>query len=224
MVKNEYLRFMQTLKAEGVSSGVRKIANLVIDHLDEIQPLGTAQGRRAKKIAELASKNWDELSDAIKELADDAGAIDETVKQLKSIKVGPFRGFSKEETLNLYSSLVLIYGPNGSGKSSFCEALEYGLLGSVEEAQSKRFANQPNYLKNVHVNRFVDPVIKGVNSKDEEALVIPNETLYRFCFVEKNRVDSFSRIAAHAPAKQTELISSLFGLVNRPGFIGGRFI
>lgn len=219
MVKNEYLRFMQTLKAEGVSSGVRKIANLVIDHLDEIQPLGTAQGRRAKKIAELASKNWDELSDAIKELADDAGAIDETVKQLKSIKVGPFRGFSKEETLNLYSSLVLIYGPNGSGKSSFCEALEYGLLGSVEEAQSKRFANQPNYLKNAHVNRFVDPVIKGVNSKDEEALVIPNETLYRFCFVEKNRVDSFSRIAAHAPAKQTELISSLFGLDNFYDFV-----
>src|SRR5690625_7133419 len=98
--------------------------------------------------------------------------------------------------------------------------MKHGYLGAVEEAQSKRFANQPNYLKNVHVNRFVDPVIKGVNSKDEEALVIPNETLYRFCFVEKNRVDSFSRIAAHAPAKQTELISSLFGLVNRPGFIG----
>src|SRR5690625_942642 len=108
MVKNEYLRFMQTLKAECVSSRVRNIANLVSDYLYVIQLLGTVQGRRAKKIAELASKNWDELSDAIKELADDAGAIDEPVKHLKSIKVGPFRGFSKEETLNLYSSLVLI--------------------------------------------------------------------------------------------------------------------
>lgn len=219
MIENEYLRFLQTLNAEEVSSGVRKIANLIIEHLDEIQPLGTAQGRRAKKIAALASKNWNELLDVIKDVADDVGTVDETVKQLKSIKVGPFRGFSKEETLNLYSSLVLIYGPNGSGKSSFCEALEYGLLGSVEEAQSKRFANQPNYLRNAHVNRFVDPVIKGVNSKNEETLIIPNESLYRFCFVEKNRVDSFSRIAAHAPAKQTELISSLFGLDNFHDFV-----
>ncbi|MGP5712574.1 AAA family ATPase, partial [Vreelandella alkaliphila] len=219
MVKNEYLRFLQTLNAKGVSSGVRKIANLVIEHLDEIHPLGTAQGKRAKKIAELASENWDELSDVIKDIPNDAGGIDEVVKQLKSIKVGPFRGFSKEETLNLYSSLVLIYGPNGSGKSSFCEALEYGLLGSVEEAQSKRFANQPNYLKNAHVNQFIDPVIKGVNSNDEEVLVLPNESFYRFCFVEKNRVDSFSRIAAHAPAKQTELISSLFGLNNFYDFV-----
>jgi DNA sulfur modification protein DndD len=212
MVKNEYLRFLQTIKAEAVSSGVRKIANLVIGHLDEIQQLGTAQGKRAKKIAELASNNWDELSDVIKDIANEEGEDDEIVKQLKSIKIGPFRGFAKEETLNLYSSLVLIYGPNGSGKSSFCEALEYGLLGSVEEAQSKRFANQPNYLKNAHVNRYVDPVIEGVNSKDEDFLVLPNEALYRFCFVEKNRIDSFSRIAAHVPAKQTELISSLFGL------------
>ncbi|MCV6071929.1 hypothetical protein OFP26_40765, partial [Escherichia coli] len=40
----------------------------------------------------------------------------------------------------------------------------------------------------------------------------PDESLYRFCFVEKNRIDSFSRIAAQAPAKQMELISTLFGL------------
>jgi DNA sulfur modification protein DndD len=212
MFKNEYLRFLQTLKAEDVSPEVRKIANLVIDHLDEIQPLGTAQSRRTKKIAELASKNWNELSDVIKDVANEVGEVDEIVKQLKSIKIGPFRGFSKEETLNLNSSLVLIYGPNGSGKSSFCEALEYGLLGSVEEAQSKRFVNQPNYFKNAHVNRFVNPIIEGVNGKDENVLVLPNEAFYRFCFVEKNRVDSFSRIAAHAPAKQAELISSLFGL------------
>src|SRR5690625_7527444 len=102
--------------------------------------------------------------------------------------------------------------------------MKHGYLGAVEEAQSKRFANQPNYLKNVHVNRFVDPVIKGVISKDEEALVIPHDTLYRFCFVEKNRVDSFSIIAAHAPANQAELISSLFCLLNVHEFIGLLFI
>jgi DNA sulfur modification protein DndD len=212
MIKNEILRFLQTLKAEDVSSEVRKIANLVVDHLGEIHPLGTSQGRRAKKIAELATNNWKELSDVIKDITNDADETNETIKKLKSIKVGPFRGFAKEETLDLSSSLVLIYGPNGTGKSSFCEALEYGLLGSVEEAQSKRFSIQTNYLKNAHVNRFVPPVIEGINSTNKEILVSPNEALYRFCFVEKNRIDNFSRIAAHAPAKQTELISSLFGL------------
>jgi DNA sulfur modification protein DndD len=219
MVKNEYLRFLEALKAADVSSGVRKIANLILDHFDEILPLGTANGKRAKKIAELAPNNFEYLSDKIEETANEADNANKTITQIKSIKVGPFRGFAKEEVLNLYSLLVLIYGPNGTGKSSFCEALEYGLLGSVEEAQSKRFKNQQDYLKNAHVKSFTPPSIQGINSRNETVVVTPNEAQYRFCFVEKNRIDSFSRIAAHTPAKQTELISSLFGLDSFNSFV-----
>ena len=40
-------------------------------------------------------------------------------------------------------------------------------------------------------------------------------------FVEKNRIDSFSRIAAQAPAKQSELISTLFGLDTFNEFVRG---
>lgn len=203
---------MKALRVDEESSGVRKIANLVLDDFDQLLPIGTAQGKRAKRIAVLASKSWVDLSDAIEGVINDVGNSDDAIRQLKSIKVGPFRGFAKEENLDLYSMLVLIYGPNGTGKSSFCEALEYGLLGFVEDAQNKRFSNQQNYLKNAHVNRFEQPIIEGVNSKDETVFVAPDEALYRFCFVEKNRIDNFSRIAAHTPAKQTELISSLFGL------------
>ena len=50
-------------------------------------------------------------------------------------------------------------------------------------------------------------------------LPTPNESLFRFCFVEKNRIDSFSRIAAQAPAKQTELIATLFGLETFAEFV-----
>ena len=32
--------------------------------------------------------------------------------------------------------LLVFAGPNGSGKTSFSEALEYGLLGNIEEAES----------------------------------------------------------------------------------------
>ncbi len=106
---------------------------------------------------------------------------------------------------------MLIYGPNGTGKSSFCEALEYGLLGNVAEAESKRFHPQ-EYLKNAHAGHFVTPVIEAINGDKESAPIIANDALYRFCFVEKNRIDNFSRIAAQLPARQTELISTLFGL------------
>ncbi|NOI91682.1 AAA family ATPase [Vibrio splendidus] len=218
MINNELIRFMQTLADDDVAVGIRKIANLVFDHLDTLEPLGTALSRRAKKVVDLTSGNWDKLSDVIAETATEDGSNENVIKQLKSISVGPFRGFAKEETLNLYNLLVLIYGPNGAGKSSFCEALEFGLLGAVEEAQSKRFT-PAQYLKNAHVNRYAAPVIKGVDSKDKTVVVLPNESLYRFCFVEKNRIDGFSRIAAQAPAKQTELISSLFGLESFNSFV-----
>lgn len=218
MIKNELLRFLQTLREPDVPSGVRKIANLVLEHVNTLDPLGTAQSQRAKKVVSLISGNWNKMSEVIKEsTAEDTGKED-AIKQLKSIRVGPFRGFAKEEFLNLNSLLVLIYGPNGTGKSSFCEALEFGLLGAVEEAQSKRFT-PAQYLKNAHVNRYVNPIIEGINSKDETVVIPPNESIYRFCFVEKNRIDSFSRIAAQAPAKQTELISSLFGLERFNSFV-----
>ncbi|HGI8854351.1 TPA: AAA family ATPase, partial [Vibrio cholerae] len=186
---------MQTLTGDDVAIGIRKIANLVLDHLDTLEPLGTAQSRRAKKVVDLTSDNWDKLSDVIAEAATEDSSSENTIKLLKSISVGPFRGFAKEEILNLNNLLVLIYGPNGAGKSSFCEALEFGLLGAVEEAQSKRFT-PAQYLKNAHVNRYIAPVIEGVNSKDETVVVSPDESRFRFCFVEKNRIDSFSRIAA----------------------------
>ena len=219
MVKNEYLRFLEFLKAEGASPNVYKIANLILNHFDDVLQLGTAQGRRAKKITELAQKDWNKLSSVINNAVNETSDADDIINRLKSIKIGSFRGFAKEECIDLNSLRVLIYGPNGTGKSSFCEAIEYGLLGSVEEAQSKRFKNQQDYLKNAHINRFFAPVIDAINSEAETITVSPNETLYRFCFVEKNRIDNFSRIAAHTPARQTELISSLFGLESFNEFV-----
>lgn len=212
MVKNEYLRFLQTLHTEGVSADVRKVANLILEYFTEIYPLSTVQGKRVKKVVNLATAKWNELSNAIEGLIGDADESEEVIKQLKSISIGPFRGFAKEETLNLHSLLVLIYGPNGTGKSSFCEALEYGLLGNVAEAESKRFKNQNDYLKNAHTNTFSPPQIIGIDNQNNDVTVQPSESLFRFSFVEKNRIDSFSRIAAQVPAKQTELISTLFGL------------
>jgi len=212
MIESEYLRFLRTLDSDEVLPGVRKLANLVLANLDELASLGTYQGQRVKKMVALAQGNWDALSIDIQSLPEMTAEKTSPITQIKSMAVGPFRGFSRQEIFDLESRLVLIYGPNGTGKSSFCEALEYSLLGNVAEAESKRFRDQGDYLKNAHVNRFATPVVIGLNEQGDEVEVEANEELFRFCFVEKNRIDNFSRIAAQSPAKQTELISTLFGL------------
>ena len=218
MILAEYRRFLQTL-TNAHPQELRKVANLVLLHFDDLLPLTTAQGQRVKKFVELAQANWDAVSADIQPIPAQATATPNLIRQLKSLRVGPFRGFAKPEDFDLASSLVLIYGPNGSGKSSFCEALEYGLLGSVAEAESKRFREQNDYLKNAHTNTVTAPVIKVTDSQGQEAVLQANEAAYRFCFVEKNRIDSFSRIAAQTPAKQTELISTLFGLDSFSEFV-----
>ena len=221
MIRNEYLRFMQTLSTDGVPDNVCKLANVVLNHLYEITPLGTAHGKRSQKIVELAKRDYKTANSECTAGIDDSQPDANGITRLKSLTVGPFRGFAKPENFDLDSQIVLIYGPNGSGKSSFCEALEYGLLGSVEEAESKRFREARDYLKNAYVDQFEPPVI-GANFADAEpAIVTANEVQFRFCFVEKNRIHSFSRIAAHLPARQTELISTLFGLDSFNDFVRG---
>lgn len=212
MILAEYLRFLQTINAGDVPANVRKIANLVLQKLEILIPLSTSQGQRIKRMVKLTQENWSSISSDIQPIQEQATEQTCPVSQLKKLSVGPFRGFAKQEIFDLASQLVLIYGPNGTGKSSFCEALEYGLLGSLAEAESKRFRNHQDYLKNAHTKSFMEPVLVGINKQGNEVPVSANESLFRFCFVEKNRIDNFSRIAAQSPAKQTELISTLFGL------------
>jgi DNA sulfur modification protein DndD len=212
MIQSEFQRFLQTLLSSPSSASVHKFANLVLKSLDEIVPLSTHQGQRVKHVAKLAQKEWASLSQDIPTHLEDVESDVASFTLLKELSVDSFRGFSREETFDLKSLLVLIFGPNGTGKSSFCEALEYALLGSVAEAESKRFRDVEAYLKNAHTNKFVPPKLIGIDAEGSDVNIKPNDALYRFCFVEKNRIDSFSRIAAQAPAKQSELISTLFGL------------
>ena len=188
-----------------------KIANIVLDNLEELTQLSTHQGQRIRRIIALAQPQWNEIRTDIT-IINSANSNDyQRIKQLKHMVVGPFRGFARAEEFNLDSQCVLIYGPNGTGKSSFCEALEYGLLGSVSEAETKRFRDQAEYLKMLMLINLL-PHIIAKDANEDDVIVEPNASKYRFCFVEKNRIDNFSRIAAQAPSKQTELISTLFGL------------
>lgn len=219
MIREEYLRFLHTFNVDSTSINAKKIANIILDNLEELTQLSTHQGQRIRRIIALAQLQWDEIRTDIT-VTDLANSDDlQRIKQLKHMVVGPFRGFSRAEEFHLDSQCVLIYGPNGTGKSSFCEALEYSLLGSVSEAETKRFRDQAEYLKNAHVNQFIPPHIIAKDENEDDVIVEPNPSKHRFCFVEKNRIDNFSRIAAQAPSKQTELISTLFGLEEFTNFV-----
>ena len=219
MIRAEYIRFLQTLSIDDDSANVRKMANLVLQNLEILIPLSTAQGQRIKKMVLLAQESWHSLNSDIQVIQEHKSEQICQITRLKSLSVGPFRGFAKQEYFDLSSQFVLLYGPNGTGKSSFCEALEYGLLGTVTEAENKRFRTQ-DYLKNAHAKSFLGPILVGVDGQGDDIRISANEALYRFCFVEKNRIDNFSRIAAQTPAKQTDLISTLFGLDAFTDFVG----
>ena len=108
MIQTEYIRFLQTLSTNETAADVRKIANLILQHLDLLIPLSTSKGQRIKKIVNLAQKNWSSVSPDILITQVQAAELSYPITQLKSLSVGPFRGFAKQENFDLASQLVLI--------------------------------------------------------------------------------------------------------------------
>jgi DNA sulfur modification protein DndD len=205
MKLREFDNFLNGLAEKPVSDDVKRIGNIIQKHLDALAPLGTAQGLRSKKIIELAQNEFTTAVSEITVTAEISRLNESSIKQLKSIVIESFRGFTQNEKFDLDASIVLLYGPNGTGKSSFFEALEYSLFGFVTEAEAKRFANTTDYLKNARTEKFVPPILLAINDLGETVNISPNDEMYRFCFVEKNRIDDFSRMAAKLPAQQSKL-------------------
>lgn len=71
---------------------------------------------------------------------------------MKKLSVESFRGFTVSRDFNLNKKYVFLYGPNGSGKSSFSEALEYGLLNIIQEADANKIKLSV-YIKNTSTKR-----------------------------------------------------------------------
>jgi energy-coupling factor transporter ATP-binding protein EcfA2 len=124
------------------------------------------------------------------------------------------------EVFDLSHDITLVYGPNGTGKSSFFEALETAMLGSISEAGVKRFDHRA-YCNNARLGRHDIPrLFASVGGAEVAALRVSDED-YRFCFVEKNRLDDFGRIAARTPGDQRQLIATLFGVEQFSEFVRG---
>jgi recombinational DNA repair ATPase RecF len=219
--RNDFEEFVKWLHlpANEVPSNVRRLANLALANFDEVQSTSRQHSQRSVLLARLAQRHLLQTPDTLPAIAPTAEDGAWFWRRLRHLTVGPFRGFRHAEPFDLQKRIVLFYGPNGSGKTSFCEALEYALLGSVEEAEVKRIA-AATYLANTHAHRFAPPVLRATDYQGNEINITSNADTYRFCFIEKNRIDSFSRIAARPNAQRAELIATLFGMEKFNEFVG----
>lgn len=189
----------------------RRFANLVLANFDAVAATARQRNSRSQLLARLAREQLTATSGDLPQLPEVLPQGQWPWTRLRGLTAGPFRGFRRQQLFDLSKRVVLCYGPNGSGKSSLCEALEYALRGSVEEAGSKRIEQQA-YLANIHEGRFAAPVLLATNAQGGEVRVTADEDLFRFFFIEKNRIDNFSRIAATPPGRRTDLIATLFGM------------
>ncbi|WP_169337323.1 AAA family ATPase [Rudaea cellulosilytica] len=187
------------------------MANLTLANFDVVAATARQHNNRSQLLARLARQHLAATSADLPELPDAAAQGKWPWLRLRSLTLGPFRGFREPQAFDLSKRIVLCYGPNGSGKSSLCEALEYALHGAVEEAGSKRI-EQRDYLANIHAGRFANPTLTATDAEGGEVQVVADEDAFRFFFIEKNRIDNFSRIAATPPGRKTDLIATLFGM------------
>lgn len=211
--KQDYVRYLRWLQAlqPAAPDQVRQFANMVYGDLEAIAETASQRHARAAYLASLGRRALAATASGMPEDQDEDQAAVWPWTRLRSLAVGPFRGFVREEVFDLQRRVVLFYGPNGAGKSSICEAIERAMLASVEEAGLKRL-DEAAYLRNIHAGRFVEPRLMATGADRLERPVLVNADVYRFCFIEKNRIDAFSRIAQRPQGQRAELIATLFGM------------
>lgn len=211
--RQEFERFVTWLYQpdKQIPVDVRRLATLALANFDELADTSRQRNQRSTYLVALMRQELAHTPEVAPVYADEAEASTWPWTRLRHLTLGPFRGFRTPEPFDLTKQIILFYGPNGSGKTSICEALEFALLGDVEEAGTKRIAAR-TYLANFHDRRFTPPVLKATDLRQREVDVIANPNTYRFCFIEKNRIDAFSRIAARPNAQRAELIATLFGM------------
>lgn len=219
--KRDFERFVAWLHlpATQAPQDVKRLANLALANFDGLAQTARQHSQRSAYLVYYARRALTQTPDEPPDIQAVAADGAWPWQRLRNMTIGPFRGFRTPETFDLQKRITLFYGPNSSGKTSFCEGLEFGLLGSVGEAETRRIDSR-KYLGNLHARRFEPPALQATDNQNQEVAVHPNPDTFRFCFIEKNRIDAFSRIAARPPSQRTELIATLFGMDKFNEFVG----
>ena len=73
---------------------------------------------------------------------------------------------------------------------------------TIEESNSKNI-NIHKYIKNIYTNKSKQPILLCKDNNNCDFPATPDINRYRFCFIEKNRIDRFSHISAISVKNQT---------------------
>ncbi|EZH64225.1 hypothetical protein DH09_00370 (plasmid) [Bacillaceae bacterium JMAK1] len=213
----EYKQFLKK-NAKNLSNYEEKLAKIILDNFVVIEDSPSAGGKRGKLLASLVTNYVDSIEREF--ILDETSEhiTEDKINHLSKLTVKNFRGFSDEHTFEFKNPYTFIYGPNGSGKTSLCEALEFGLLGTIHEADVKRISLD-TYIKNAYTGKSDLPLLKGVNSKNNEIDVQPMPQTNEFCFIERNRIEGFARVSANTPQAQQQRLAALFGLEDFNAFV-----
>jgi energy-coupling factor transporter ATP-binding protein EcfA2 len=218
-IRAEYQRFLESLGQQNAPEDIRRVANVILAHLDALATVGATRRARSTRLVPILNNEFANAPVQLPQFPQMA-QNGQNLGRLDRLTVGPFRGFMRQEVFDLSHDITLVYGANGTGKSSFCEALEAALLGSIGEARVKRL-DQRAYSNNARLRRHEIPALTSTLPTGEVAAVRQDESAFRFCFIEKNRLDDFARIAARTPADQRQLIATLFGIEEFSEFVRG---
>ena len=219
IAKYEFLTWIDTLETDKFTEYEKTFLSILIDNFEDVASVGTAWGQRTKllgrKISELKNKTTKELPQyEIKNVSNN------NIERIERLDVERFRGFGSAQNFIFDKQYTFFHGPNGSGKTSFCEALEYCMLGTIEEATSRSIPLD-KYITHVGEKKAQKPVLQCKYSSGEIKECQPNYSKYRFGFIEKNRIDGFSHISAATSKTQTERMAALFGLSEFQEFVKG---
>ena len=141
--------------------------------------------------------------------------------KLKEIDLVNFRGFQsnddgKGRRIVFNEKATLFFSPNGGGKTSLCEALEWCLIGDTTERLNRRIEPVKSYFQNDYKN---EPDFSKTNLiLTDSTLNIPNHIFDR-CFLEKNRIEKFAKLAIQSSSEIQEVLGELFGFSEIVDFV-----
>lgn len=217
--KYEMSNWLKGIDSSTLNSYDRTLLGILIDHFDEIAQQGTAKGGRANLISRFIIELGRNTRLEIPDITND-NSSHPSIEKLLVLYVEKFRGFCSPVEFKFNDKYTLFHGSNGSGKTSMCEALEYSILGTIEEASSRTIPLK-RYIIHAGEKKAKEPKLKCRFSDGSEEYCSPDLDTYRFAFIEKNRIDSFSHMGATTAKNQTDRIAALFGLTEFQNYVSG---